>query len=137
MLGDVHTGADRLGDGNVVTCFPLLQQLSGQPQLELLDLEQIGIAEVQVDRSTTLLGFLHAVTCASRCRLHIVVRDNGTDSARRGLPSVLPLARAFAKPERTRSWISDRSNSAIAPMTWNISRPEGVVRSIVSRSETN
>src|ERR1019366_7769077 len=31
-------------------------------------------------------------------------------------PSRFPMALAFRKPARTRSWISDRSNSAIAPM---------------------
>jgi hypothetical protein len=34
----------------------------------------------------------------------------------RGLPSRLPFARAFRSPARTRSWISARSNSAIAPI---------------------
>src|SRR5271167_48317 len=43
------------------------------------------------------------------------------------LPNFLPLARALRKPALTRSWISDRSNSAMAPMIWNIRRPEGVV----------
>src|SRR5205823_10552448 len=32
-------------------------------------------------------------------------------------PSILPWARALARPERTRSEISERSNSAIAEMT--------------------
>lgn len=50
----------------------------------------------------------------------------------RGLPNFLPLARALRKPALPRSWISDRSNSAIAPMIWNIRRPEGVERSRLS-----
>jgi hypothetical protein len=33
-----------------------------------------------------------------------------------GRPSRFPFARAFRKPALTRSWISDLSNSAMAPM---------------------
>jgi len=39
-----------------------------------------------------------------------------------GRPNCLPLARALRKPALTRSWRSDRSNSAIAPIIWSISR---------------
>src|ERR1035437_161216 len=55
----------------------------------------------------------------------------------RGLPNRLPLARALRSPALTRSWMSDRSNSAMAPMIWNIRRPEGVERSRLSRKLTN
>jgi len=34
----------------------------------------------------------------------------------RGLPNLFPLARALRNPALTRSWISDRSNSAMAPI---------------------
>src|ERR1017187_827305 len=51
----------------------------------------------------------------------------------RGLPNFLPFARAFRRPALTRSWISDRSNSAMSPMIWNIRRPDGVLRSRLSR----
>src|ERR1019366_6864382 len=54
----------------------------------------------------------------------------------RGLPNFLPLARALRSPALTLSWISDRSNSAMAPMIWNISRPEGVLKSRLSRKLT-
>ena len=47
-------------------------------------------------------------------------------TAARGRPNFLPFARALRRPARTRSWISARSNSAIAPIIWNISRPDGV-----------
>jgi hypothetical protein len=39
-------------------------------------------------------------------------------------------------PALTLSWISARSNSAIAPIIWNISRPEGVEKSRLSRRLT-
>jgi hypothetical protein len=55
----------------------------------------------------------------------------------RGLPSILPLARAFRSPARTRSWIRARSNSAMAPIIWNMSRPEGVLKSMLSLRLTN
>ncbi len=55
----------------------------------------------------------------------------------RGLPSRLPFARAFRKPARTLSWMSARSSSAIVPMIWNISRPEGVLKSRLSRKLMN
>jgi hypothetical protein len=51
-------------------------------------------------------------------------------------PSRLPLRRALRNPALTRSWIEARSNSAMAPMIWNIRRPEGVVRSSWSRNDT-
>ena len=54
----------------------------------------------------------------------------------RGRPSRTPFAFALRRPARTRSWIRARSNSAMAPMIWNISRPAGVVRSKLSRRET-
>jgi len=45
-----------------------------------------------------------------------------------GRPRRFPLDRACRRPAFTRSWMSARSNSAMAPMIWNISRPEGVPR---------
>jgi hypothetical protein len=47
-----------------------------------------------------------------------------------GLPKVLPLATARFNPACIRWRIMARSNSAKAPVTWNISFPEGVVVSI-------
>ena len=46
-------------------------------------------------------------------------------------------ASAFRSPAFTRSWVSARSNSATATMIWNMSRPEGVLRSRLSRRRTN
>src|SRR5579864_844926 len=43
----------------------------------------------------------------------------------RGLPRRLPLARAEAMPERTRSRINSRSNSAMLAKMPNINRPFG------------
>src|SRR5208337_3665219 len=54
----------------------------------------------------------------------------------RGLPNFLPLARAFRRPALTRSWISERSNSAIAPMICSMRRPDGVLKSRLSRRLT-
>jgi hypothetical protein len=39
-------------------------------------------------------------------------------------------------PARTRSWMRARSNSAMAPMIWNMRRPEGVLKSRLSRKLT-
>ena len=39
-------------------------------------------------------------------------------------------------PARMRSTINDRSNSAMAPTIWNISLPEGVLKSQLSLRET-
>jgi hypothetical protein len=50
-------------------------------------------------------------------------RDSATNT--RGCPSLTPLAFALRSPAFTRSWIWARSNSAIAPMIWNMSRPAG------------
>ena len=50
-----------------------------------------------------------------------------------GRPSFFPFARALRRPALTRSWIKARSNSAIAPMIWNINRPDGVLSSGLSR----
>lgn len=60
----------------------------------------------------------------------VAILDAST--AIRGRPSLRPFALAFRKPALTRSWISDRSNSAIAPIIRNISRSEGVLRSWLS-----
>jgi hypothetical protein len=57
--------------------------------------------------------------------------------ARRGLPMRIPLAPAFFIPVFTRSRISSRSNSAIAPTIWNMRRPLVVLRPRLSLRETN
>ena len=54
-----------------------------------------------------------------------------------GLPSRLPLARAFRRPARTLSQISERSSSATAPKMVKIILPAGVDVSSCSLSETN
>ncbi len=48
-----------------------------------------------------------------------------------------PLARALRIPALTRSRINSRSNSAIAPMMLNMSRPLAVLRSKLSLRDTN
>ena len=48
-----------------------------------------------------------------------------------------PRRRAAARPALTRSRVSDRSNCASAPKTWNRNSPCGVVVSICSVSERN
>ena len=58
-------------------------------------------------------------------------------TSRRGRPSRLPRARAAASPERTRSRISCRSNSAMLAKIPNTSRPFGVDVSTPSWSATN
>ena len=60
-------------------------------------------------------------------------RISEMSTATDGRPSRLPLARALRRPALTRSCISDLSNSAIAPIIWNMSRPDGVLRSRLSR----
>jgi len=45
----------------------------------------------------------------------------------------LSLARALRSPALTRSRTSEHSNSAMAPMIWKINRPDGVLRSKLSR----
>src|SRR5580700_5576479 len=50
----------------------------------------------------------------------------------RGRPRDFPFARAFRKPARTLSTISDRSNSATAPRTVKTIFPAGVEVSICS-----
>jgi len=52
-------------------------------------------------------------------------------TTRQGRPRRFPFTLAFRRPAFTRSWISARSHSAMAPMIWNINRPEGVLRSKV------
>ena len=59
-----------------------------------------------------------------------VLEETGTC----GRPSLLPLARACANPERTRSRISSRSSSAIEAKIPNISLPFGVLVSTPSCS---
>jgi hypothetical protein len=43
------------------------------------------------------------------------------------LPLLVPLSRARAIPDRTRSTIMARSNSANTPIIWNMALPAGVV----------
>jgi hypothetical protein len=57
-------------------------------------------------------------------RRHRVVSDILEVSLTVGLPSLRPLACTCRNPARTRSTINARSNSAIAPMIWNIRRPD-------------
>lgn len=54
---------------------------------------------------------------------------------RRGRPGIRPLTRAASNPAFVRSEISARSNSAIAPATWNTSLPTAVVVSMLSDTE--
>ena len=71
--------------------------------------------------------------------LRSIVRHDSRDARRaaiivvstatRGLPMRAPFALAFFIPALTRSRISSRSYSAIAPMIWNISRPLAVLKS--------
>lgn len=58
-------------------------------------------------------------------------------TATRGLPSRFPRLLASANPERTRSRISSRSNSAIEAKIPNTSRPLGVEVSTPSCRLTN
>ena len=60
-----------------------------------------------------------------------------TSTWRRGRPSRLPLARAAAMPDRMRSRISSRSNSAMLAKIPKMSRPFGVDVSTPSWSESN
>jgi hypothetical protein len=55
----------------------------------------------------------------------------------RGRPSLLPFARAFRNPARTRSAIKLRSSSATAPRTVKTIRPAGVAVSSDSERLTN
>ncbi len=57
-----------------------------------------------------------AVAASARLRRRQRVCLLATPSATSGRPKRLPLARALRRPALTRSWMSERSNSAIAPM---------------------
>jgi hypothetical protein len=63
-------------------------------------------------------------------------RNSGDRGVWGGRPILRPFDRAFRMPAFTRSWMRARSNSAIAPIIRNIRRPDGVVRSRLSRRLT-
>jgi hypothetical protein len=63
-----------------------------------------------------LANAVHYKAATARLRLRQRVCRDAVAAGACGLPRTFPLARAFRRPARTRSWISERSNSAMAPI---------------------
>jgi hypothetical protein len=89
----------------------------------------LGVAVSRRPVWTELRGEVFTLTTVGKARTD-VLRDRGRDFWRR--PLIRPLACATASPAFVRSEIRARSNSAKAPMIWQIRRPAGILVSIAS-----
>jgi hypothetical protein len=90
---------------------------------------------VHTETPNFLANNLNGTSACVRCRLRsaISLRVNLRNGGR---PKVLPFALAFAKPDFTRSAISDLSNWATAPIIWNSISPAGSEVSTASVTDT-
>ena len=90
---------------------------------------------VQTEIPNCLASILNVTFSCARCLLRspISLRVNLRNGGR---PKILPFARAFAKPDFTRSAINDLSNWATAPIIWNSISPAGSEVSTASVTDT-
>ena len=94
-----------------------------------------SLCAVQTDTPKSLASLLNGTLSRICCRLRLATSVR-VSLRSGGRPKILPFARAFAKPDFTRSAINDLSNWATAPIIWNSISPAGRDVSTASVTDT-
>jgi hypothetical protein len=94
-----------------------------------------SLCAVQRETPNFLASILNGSFPCARCLLRSAASFR-VNLRSGGRPKILPLARAFARPDLTRSAISALSNCATAPIIWNSISPAGRDVSTASVTDT-